>query len=79
MSQQHIKIRIGPDGNEVIVEADDEGLEMMAAILLRVRGRSGPSAHWHFSPAFGNVSKDSLALVLSRIETEREEDKKGHS
>lgn len=78
MRQEHIEVRVGPDGHEVVIEADDGGLEMMAAILLRLRGRSGPSAHWHFSQAFGNISKDSIALVVSRIPAEREEDKKEH-
>jgi hypothetical protein len=79
MSQQHLEIRIGPEGDEIIIEADDDGLEMMAAILLRLKGRSGPSAHWHFSQGFGNVSKNSLALVVSRIQMGREEAEKAHS
>ena len=72
MSQQYIAVRIGLNRDEVIIEADDDGLEMIAATLLRLRGRSGPSAHWHFSQAFGNASKGSLALVVSRIELEQD-------
>src|SRR5207248_982561 len=44
MSQQYIAVRIGLNRDEVIIEADDDGLEMIAATLLRLRGRSGPSA-----------------------------------
>ena len=77
MTQQHIEIRIEANRDEIIIEADDNGLEMMAAVLLRLRGRSGPSAHWHFSQAFGNISKDSLALVVSRIRTEQQQNNEG--
>jgi len=67
MNLPNIRIEVSPNCDEVSIFADDKGLESIAGAILRLKGRSGPSAHWHFSEALGNVSSGSTPLVVCRV------------
>jgi hypothetical protein len=70
MKLPNIRVELDPNSEEVSIFADDIGLEALADVFLRLKGRSGTGAHWHFSQALGNVSPGSTAVVVCRIADE---------
>ncbi len=50
--------------NEIVIKGNAEGLKHLAEVCLRIAGKEGPAAHWHFSVDMGNLQRPSTSATI---------------